>query len=150
MKTQIRNFTDAATAGRRYPLLAAPNGTSSRSISQEGSSSSTLHADNLHFRASLPRKSTSREVIAMDTARLITITLNTLHCHREEQSGGSNPYLWPAMVFLNKRTAQVGLVSIFESSAHKIVKAGMKTGDTAAIDPQVGTMSRHFQEPIEG
>ena len=85
----------------------------------------------------------------MDTARLITITLNTLHCHREEQSGGSNPYLWPAMVFLNKRTAQVGLVSIFESSAHRIVKAGMKTGDTAAIDAQVGTMSRHFQEPIE-
>jgi len=85
----------------------------------------------------------------MDTARLITITLNTLHCHREEQSDGSNPYLWPAMVFVNKSTAQVGLVSIFETSAHKILKAGMKTGDTVAIDSRVGTMSRHFQEPIE-
>ena len=84
----------------------------------------------------------------MDTAHKLTITLDTLSCQSEEQSSGSNPYIWPAMVFVNKSTAQVGLVSIFESSAHKILKSGMRVGQSVAIDANVGTMTRFFEEPL--
>ena len=85
----------------------------------------------------------------MDTARNVTITLDTLTCNREAQPAGSHPYLWPAAVFVNKNTAQVGLVGIAESSAHTIVKSGMKAGQTVAIPPSVGTLQRFVQEPIE-
>ena len=84
----------------------------------------------------------------MDNATKLTITLDTLSCQAEEQIFGSNPYLWPAMVFVNKNTGEVGLVSIPETSAHKILKSAMRAGDTVAIDTNAGTMTRFFQEPI--
>ncbi len=84
------------------------------------------------------------EGITMDTAHKLTITLDTLSCQREEQLLGSNPYLWPAMVFVNKSTGSVGLVSIPESSAHKILKSAMRAGDTVAIDANAGTMQPVF------
>lgn len=85
----------------------------------------------------------------MNSAREITITLDKLSCQSEVQVSGSNPYIWPAMVFINKRTLQVGLVSIPETSAHRILKAGMRPGDIVDIEPQIGALHRFFQEPVE-
>jgi hypothetical protein len=85
----------------------------------------------------------------MADAHKVTVTLDALRCHREEQLLGSHPYLWPATVFVNKQTAQVSLVSIPESSAHKILKSGMRAGDSAAIDAHAGTMTRFVQEPLD-
>lgn len=82
------------------------------------------------------------------SARKVTVTLGTLTAQSEEQSKGSNPYLWPAMVFVNKQTAQVSMVGIADSSAHRILKAGLKTGQTVSIPPEVGSMHRFVQEPL--
>jgi hypothetical protein len=82
----------------------------------------------------------------MGNAREITITLDKLSCQSEEQQSGSNPYIWPAMVFVDKSTGQVGVVSIPESSAHKILKSGMRPGDIIEIDPHVGTLRRFFDD----
>jgi hypothetical protein len=46
----------------------------------------------------------------------VILTLNTLHCNRQPHSGGSNPYLWPAMVWVNRTTATVGELGILESA----------------------------------
>jgi hypothetical protein len=81
----------------------------------------------------------------MADAHKVTVTLDALTCHSEEQLLGSNPYLWPATVFVNKQTAQVNLVSIPETSAHKIINSGMRACDYAAIDQNSGTLSRLVQ-----
>lgn len=85
----------------------------------------------------------------MADAHKITVSLQSLVCNRELLPFGSSPYVWPAIVFVNKQTAQVSLVSIPETSAHKILKSGMRAGDVAAIDANTGTLARFVQEPLE-
>jgi hypothetical protein len=78
----------------------------------------------------------------------VTISLNTLHCNRESQSGGSNPYLWPVMVWIDKTTFMVGSLGIADSNAHNVLKRGMKAGDTLTIETTVGVMTRYFVDPL--
>ena len=78
----------------------------------------------------------------------VTISLNTLLCNRESQSGGSNPYLWPAVVFVDKTTAKVGEIGIAESNAHNVLQHGMKAGDSLTIETTVGQITRYFEDPV--
>jgi len=79
----------------------------------------------------------------------ITITLNTLHCNREGQgSGGSSPYLWPAMLWVSKDTASVGVLGIYDGDSHTILKRGVKPGDTVDIPSKVGVMLRPFDDDL--
>ncbi|MEG9437027.1 hypothetical protein JAO29_12765 [Edaphobacter sp. HDX4] len=79
----------------------------------------------------------------------ITITLNTLHCNREGQgSGGSAPYLWPAMLWVNKDSATVGVLGILDTDSHTILKRGMKPGDTVDIPTKVGMILRPFDDDL--
>ncbi len=80
----------------------------------------------------------------MASETTITIKLNTLHCNRESQSGGSNPYLWPDIVWINKNGFQVGEIGAADSNGHKVLKRGMKAGDTITIDSSVGEITRFF------
>ena len=78
----------------------------------------------------------------------VTMALNTLHCNAETQSGGSNPYLWPAMVWIDKDTIQVGEIGIAESSDRDILARGMKPGDTVSIDSGAGTIQITFEGTV--
>ena len=78
----------------------------------------------------------------------VTISLNTLLCNRESQSGGSNPYLWPAMIFIDKTTAKVGEIGIAESNDHNVLQHGMKAGDSLTIETTVGQITRFFEDPL--
>src|SRR5664279_4410967 len=78
----------------------------------------------------------------------VTISLNTLLCNRESQSGGSNPYLWPAVVFIDKTTLTVGEIGIDESNAHNVLQRGMKAGDSLTIESTVGQITRYFVDPL--
>jgi hypothetical protein len=89
----------------------------------------------------------AEETHAMENT--ITITLNTLHCNREGQgSGGSSPYLWPAMLWVNKDTATVGVLGILEDDSHTILKRGMKPGDTVDVPSNVGMILRPFDDDL--
>ncbi len=85
----------------------------------------------------------------MADAHKVVVSLESLVCNRETQLFGSSPYVWPAIVFVNKQTAQVSLVSIPETSAHTILKSGMRAGDSATIDQNTGTLTRFVQEPLD-
>ena len=78
----------------------------------------------------------------------VTISLKTLHCNSESHSGGSSPYLWPAMVAVDKTTLNVGEVGIADGNDRKVLKRGMQAGDTLAIDPSVGGVARIFDGPL--
>jgi hypothetical protein len=78
----------------------------------------------------------------------VTISLNTLLCNRESQSGGSNPYLWPAVVWVDKTTLNVGEIGIDESNAHNVLQRGMKAGDSLTIESTVGQITRFFVDPL--
>ncbi len=85
----------------------------------------------------------------MADAHKVVVSLESLVCNRELLPFGSSPYVWPAVVFVNEQDGQVSLVSIPESSAHKILKSGMRAGDSAAIDQNTGTLTRFVQEPLD-
>ena len=74
----------------------------------------------------------------MPSESTVTISLNTLLCNRESQSGGSNPYLWPAVVWIDKTTFNVGEIGIADSNAHNVLKRGMTAGDSLTIESTVG------------
>jgi hypothetical protein len=77
----------------------------------------------------------------------VTISLKTLHCNSESHSGGSSPYLWPAMVAVDKTTLNVGEIGIADSNDRKVLKRGVQAGDTLTIDPSVGGIARIFDGP---
>ena len=84
----------------------------------------------------------------MPSESTVTISLNTLLCNRESQSGGSNPYLWPAVVWIDKTTFNVGEIGIADSNAHNVLKRGMKAGDSLTIESTVGVITRFFEDPL--
>ena len=84
----------------------------------------------------------------MPSESTVTLSLNTLLCNRESQSGGSNPYLWPAVVWINKTTFEVGEIGIADSYAHNVLKRGMTEGDSLPIDSPVGVITRFFNDPL--
>ncbi len=84
----------------------------------------------------------------MPSESTVTISLNTLQCNRESQSGGSNPYLWPAVVTIDKTTLLVGEIGIPDSNAHNVLKRGMKPGDSLTIESTVGVITRFLDGPL--
>jgi hypothetical protein len=70
-----------------------------------------------------------------------TLSLNTLQCIAESKSGGSDPYLWPAVVWINTTTGNVGEAGIAASNAHNVLKKGMKPGDSITIETTVGVIT---------
>ena len=84
----------------------------------------------------------------MPSESTVTISLNTLLCNRESQSGGSNPYLWPAVVWIDKTTLNVGEIGIADSNAHNVLKRGMTAGDSLTIESTVGQITRFFEDPL--
>src|SRR5215467_11737283 len=80
----------------------------------------------------------------MPSESTVTISLNTLICNRESHLGGSSPYLWPAMIVIDKTTLNVGEIGIADSNDRNVLKRGMKAGDSLAIPSNVGVITRFF------
>jgi hypothetical protein len=79
----------------------------------------------------------------------ITITLHTLRCIRESRgSDGSSPYIWPAMLFINKDTLTVGVLAPLVEDARTIIRSGMRAGQTADIPDKVGVLLRPFEDDL--
>jgi hypothetical protein len=62
----------------------------------------------------------------------VTITLNRLNCLRESE-GGSEPYIWPVLLWIDDMTVQtsdlVGVTtSLILGNARTVLKSGMKAG----------------------
>jgi hypothetical protein len=78
-----------------------------------------------------------------------SITLQTLHCIRQDRgTGGSAPFIWPAMVWINTSTANVIVVAPASSQACVTLSNGMHNGDSASIPPNVGVLTRRFDDDL--
>ena len=80
----------------------------------------------------------------------VGVTLHSLHCNRESRgSDGSKPYIWPAMLWINKDTATVGvLAGPLNQNAGTVIQNGMHAGQSAAIPSNVGIMLRPFEDAL--
>lgn len=73
----------------------------------------------------------------------ITVVLNSLHCLRESDgSGGSEPYVWPALLWVDDRTlatpAKVGVTTPALANARVVLRQNMRAGETVAFPTSVG------------
>src|SRR5262245_17582978 len=80
------------------------------------------------------------------------IVLNTLHCVREkDESGHSEPYIWPALLWVDELTLHtppgVGAVAPALGNARVVIKSDMKSGETAAIPSSVSTLRVRLDKP---
>jgi hypothetical protein len=79
-------------------------------------------------------------------ARDIIVTLKHLHCIRESDgSGHSEPYIWPALLWIDESTLEVGVTDPGLENARIMIKDEMRAGDTADIPTSVGVL----RVPIE-
>src|SRR5258708_18913033 len=80
----------------------------------------------------------------------VGVTLNSLLCNRESKgSDGSKPYIWPAIVWINKDTATLGVMAgPVEQSAGTVIQSGMHPGQSADVPSNVGTMLRPFEDDL--
>jgi hypothetical protein len=99
-------------------------------------------------RQELSRKNLlQKELIVMGVDA--SITLQTLHCIRQDRgSGGSAPFIWPATVWINTGTANVIVVAPASSQARVTLSNGMHNGDSASIPPNVGVITRRFDDDL--
>ena len=78
---------------------------------------------------------------------MVSITLHNLDCIRESRgSDGSDPYIWPAMVWIDKDTATVGVLT--PTDARTVIKSGMRAGQSAPIPASVGVLMRPFDDDL--
>jgi hypothetical protein len=80
----------------------------------------------------------------------VNITLQDLNCIRQDRgTDGSYPFLWPAMVAINKTNGKVNLVGSEAPSLARVILAnGMKSGDTASIPSTVGVNGFRIDENL--
>ena len=74
------------------------------------------------------------------------IVLERLRCNREsDRSGGSEPYIWPVLIWIDDDTlatqALVGVRSPVQIYARVVIRNGMRAGQVADIPGSVGTLS---------
>ncbi len=80
---------------------------------------------------------------------MVSITLHNLDCIREGRgSDGSDPYIWPAMVWIDQNTLAVGVLSPTDADALTVIKSGMRAGQSAPIPASVGVLMRPFDDDI--
>jgi hypothetical protein len=80
---------------------------------------------------------------AIITATDVIVVLERLHCVREDDArGGSEPYLWPALVWYDDDTlatpGRVGVITPLSRDARVVLRSDMRAGQTADIPPQWG------------
>ena len=81
----------------------------------------------------------------------VTLVLHELHCVRENE-GGSEPYLWPVLLWIDDTTIQnpgddvLGVKGPLLGEARVVLKEGMSAGETAAIPFPLGTRGVRFEE----
>ena len=74
------------------------------------------------------------------------IVLERLRCIREsDRSGGSEPYIWPALIWIDDDTldtpARVGVRSpVSQNYARVVIRNNMRAGQVAEIPGSVGTL----------
>lgn len=81
------------------------------------------------------------------------VLLNELRCIRESDgSGGSEPYLWPVLIWIDDNTLAtpelVGATGPVIGSARVVIKSGMRAGETAAIPASVGVRRVRFEDDL--
>ena len=74
------------------------------------------------------------------------VILERLHCIREkdDESGHSEPYIWPALVWVDATTT-VGVVAPPSNRARVVIDPDMRPGESADIVSSVGILSAHVE-----
>src|SRR5262249_4595504 len=80
------------------------------------------------------------------------VVLETLHCVQEtDESGHSEPYIWPALLWVDDLTLQtppgVGIAAPALGNARIVIKSGMKSGQTADIPLPVSALRVRLDKP---
>lgn len=81
------------------------------------------------------------------------IVLERLHCIRQsDASGGSEPYLWPALLWIDDNTLAtpelVGLTTPLVGNARVVIKGDMRAGQAADIPASVGIQRVRFEDGL--
>lgn len=81
------------------------------------------------------------------------IVLSRLRCIREsDASGGSEPYIWPALLWIDDNTlatpSLVGVTAPALGNARVVIKSGMRAGETADIPPSVGVLRVRLEDGL--
>src|SRR5688500_794638 len=82
----------------------------------------------------------------------VTTTLNSFNCLRESE-GGSEPYIWPVLLWIDDMTVQtpdlVGVTtSLILGNARTVLKSGMKAGETAPVPFPLGSLGVSFEDGL--
>ncbi|HEX7838001.1 MAG TPA: hypothetical protein VF469_11090 [Kofleriaceae bacterium] len=78
------------------------------------------------------------------------ITLRTLRCIREsgDPDPGSEPYLWPVLLTINKATFTVDAVSPLLGDDRVVIKNDMRANETADIPASVGVLRQRIDDDL--
>jgi hypothetical protein len=81
------------------------------------------------------------------------VVLERLSCFREaDENGHSEPYIWPALVWIDDLTLAtpelVGVTSPALGSARMVLKGDMRAGETAAIPDTVGVLRVRLEDNL--
>lgn len=79
------------------------------------------------------------------------LRLETLRCIGESDgSGGSEPYLWFALVWVDAQTlatpGRIGLTAINSGSARRVVRGGMRAGQSAPVPAGASTLRVRLED----
>lgn len=82
------------------------------------------------------------------------VVLHRLSCTRESDvSGGSEPYIWPVLVWIDDNTLAtpdlVGATGLVVGNARVVIKSGMRAGETADIPASVGVLRVRLEDDLE-
>jgi hypothetical protein len=85
-----------------------------------------------------------KETIVMSTEAIIT--LQELQCIRQDRgSDGASPYIWPAMVVIDRKPFLISVVTPESSASRVVIQTGMQSGQTASIPSSVGDLESRLE-----
>lgn len=87
-------------------------------------------------------------------ARDVTVNLNELRCFaQEDASGGSEPYIWPALIWVDNITLDtpenVGIIAPSTANSRVRIASNMRGGQTADIPASVGVLRVRLEDGLD-
>jgi hypothetical protein len=82
----------------------------------------------------------------------VTAVLRELRCVRQSEEGGSEPYIWPILLWVDDTTLMnqgdeiLGVRGPALSDARVVLEQSMRAGDTAAIPFPLGTLGARLEQ----